>query len=272
MFTAGARRYKQAVRFEEIPRWLAGLEFDARIDARQEEGVVMWQVRRQSVPLVRTRVTPRSPLRSLRTLAALAWPLFAAAALLIAGLGAPRARAASDAIEDAHHHRMASEVTRTLASYQVPRVTLVRDDGKSVELADELDDGRPVVLTFIYTSCTTICPLTSMTLADLQERLGSGRDKVHLISISIDPEQDTPARLREYARKFGAGPEWNHYTGTVASSVAVQRAFGTYAGDKMSHRPVTLLRAGPASRWIRIDGFASSEQMLAELQHAGSTQ
>jgi protein SCO1/2 len=92
------------------------------------------------------------------------------------------------------------------------------------------------------------------------------------VSISIDPEQDTPARLRAYAKKFGAGPEWNHYTGTVASSVAVQKAFGAYFGDKMSHQPVTLLRAAADGRWVRIDGFASSTQMLAELQHAGAAQ
>jgi protein SCO1/2 len=216
-------------------------------------------------------VAAPSPLQRLRMLVGFALPLFAAAAVMIAAFGAAGARAAADAMEDAHHHHVTAEITRTPATYQVPRVTLVRDDGKSVALADELDDGRPVVLSFIYKSCTTICPLTSMTLADLQQRLGAGRDKVHLVSISIDPEQDTPARLREYARKFGAGPEWNHYTGTVASSVAVQTAFGVYAGDKMSHRPVTLLRTGPANRWVRIDGFASSEQMLAELQHAGST-
>jgi protein SCO1/2 len=106
----------------------------------------------------------------------------------------------------------------------------------------------------------------------LQAKLGAARDSVHLMSISIDPEQDTPARLRAYAKQFGAGPQWRHYGGTLASSVAVQQAFGVYVGDKMNHRPVTLLRTARDGRWIRIDGFASSQQMLAELQHGGAAQ
>jgi protein SCO1/2 len=121
------------------------------------------------------------------------------------------------------------------------------------------------VLSFIYTTCTTICPLTSATLSELQRKLGDARDSVHLVSISIDPEQDTPARLRDYAKKFGAGPEWQHYTGTVEASVASQRAFAAYRGNKMDHAPVTLVRMRPGERWTRIDGFATADQLLAEL-------
>ena len=194
--------------------------------------------------------------------------LFVAALAVVAVLVGAPVQAADEASDPhAHHHHMAPEITRVVGDYKAPAVRLVRDDGKAVSLVDELNDGRPVVLAFIYTSCTTVCPLTSATLSELQGKLGAARDSVHLMSISIDPEQDTPARLHEYAKKFGAGPAWNHYTGTVASSVAVQTAFGVYVGDKMSHRPVTLLRPTADSRWIRIDGFASSEQMLAELPH-----
>ncbi len=178
------------------------------------------------------------------------------------------AQASTSADDSPHRHHMAPDTLRTLADYSIPRVALVREDGKNVVLSNEIDDGKPVVLSFVYTTCTTICPLTSMTLAELQARLGGARDRVHLVSISIDPEQDTPARLREYALKFGAGPEWHHYTGTVGASVASQRAFDVYRGDKMSHAPVTLLRTGPGARWVRFEGFASADQLLAELRPA----
>ena len=164
-----------------------------------------------------------------------------------------------------HHHHVTPETTRTLRDYKLPVVTLVRDDGTSVALADELNDGRPVVLSFIYTTCTTVCPLTSQTLSELQRKLGASRDSVHLVSISIDPEQDTPARLREYAKKFGAGPEWQHYTGTLAASQAAQRAFDVYRGNKMDHAPAMLVRAAPGAAWVRIDGFATADQLMAEL-------
>ncbi|ALX47053.1 hypothetical protein AQ610_27590 [Burkholderia humptydooensis] len=162
----------------------------------------------------------------------------------------------------AHHHMMMSSTKTSTVAYTVPAVTLVRDDGKTVALKDELDDGRPVVLTFIYTTCTSICPVISQTLSQFQHELGADRDKVHIVSISIDPENDTPARLREYAAKFGAGPEWQHYTGTVAASVVAQKAFNVYRQDKMDHNPVLLLRATPGKSWLRIDGFATADDLL----------
>lgn len=190
---------------------------------------------------------------------------WAAAAAL--GMWAPGALAADAPDPHAHHrHHLAPEAARTSAAYTVPDVELVRDDGKTVRLSQELDDGRPVVLSFIFTSCTTVCPMISATLAQLQRKLGPARDQVHLVSISIDPEFDTPARLREYASKLGAGPEWQHYSGTLAASQAAQRAFGVYRGDKMNHAPATLVRTAPGAEWVRIDGFATADQLLAELR------
>src|SRR5947207_15586405 len=112
----------------------------------------------------------------------------------------------------------AASVLRATVSYQTPAVMLVRADGKSVSLPHELDDGRPVLLNFIFTTCSSICPLTSRTLEEFQQKLGREAAKVHMMSISIDPEQDTPARLTEYARKFHAGPEWQYYTGDRKST------------------------------------------------------
>jgi protein SCO1 len=199
-----------------------------------------------------------------QAIAASAMVLGAAAAL---GMWAPGALGA-DAMADEHahhHHHVIPETKLTTVAYQVPDVKLVRDDGKTVQLVRELDDGRPVVLSFIYTSCTTVCPLTSATLAELQKKLGAARDTVHIVSISIDPEYDTPARLHAYAKTFHAGPEWQHYTGSLAASQAAQRAFDVYRGNKMDHAPATLVRAAPGAQWVRIDGFATADQLLAEL-------
>jgi protein SCO1/2 len=157
-------------------------------------------------------------------------------------------------------------IRRNLVEVTIPELKLVRQDGAQVSLDKELNDGRPVVLSFVYTSCTTICPISSQEFSLLQERLGKDRERVHLVSISIDPEQDTPARLRDYARHFRAGKEWDYYTGDTAASVKAQLAFGVYRGDKMSHIPVTLLRTAPGNQWVRLDGFATAEQMYAELQ------
>ena len=160
----------------------------------------------------------------------------------------------------------ASTVSRSTVSYEAPDVTLVRADGKSVSLPRELDDGRPVLLNFIFTTCSSICPLTSRTLEEFQRKLGREASRVHLMSISIDPEQDTPARLTAYARKFHAGPEWQYYTGSVAASIAAQRAFDVYRGEKMSHTAVTLMRSAPGKPWLRIEGFVTPEELFGDYQ------
>ena len=193
-----------------------------------------------------------------------------AACWLLVILLAPKHAGAADATGAQHHLRLSDRATRSTASYATPRVRLVRADGKSVWLADELDDGRPVVLDFVYTTCTALCPLSSQTFAALQEKLGSVRDRVHLVSISIDPEQDTPKRLAEYSQHFDAGPQWQFYTGSGDASLLVQRSFGAYQGDKMSHPPLTLVRTAPGNTWVRFDGFATVTQLLTELQGASA--
>jgi protein SCO1/2 len=156
--------------------------------------------------------------------------------------------------------------TRSTASYKIPLVNLIREDGKTISLPEEIDDGKPVVLTFIFTSCATICPVMSALFSQLQDRLGADRSKVHMASISIDPERDRPERLAEYAKRYHAGPQWHYYTGTVQASLAVQRAFDTYRGDKMNHSPVTFVRARPGSPWLRIDGYATPDELASEVR------
>ncbi len=172
----------------------------------------------------------------------------------------------------AHHATMGTNtLRRAVIDYHLPDVRLVRDDGKSVALAAEIDDGKPVYIDFIYTTCTAICPVTSATFAALQDKLGPNRDKVHLVSISIDPEEDTPRRLTQFREKYGAGPHWRSYTGTTEASETTQRAFGVYTGDKMGHTPVTLFRAAPGQQWVRIDGFATPDELLREYRSAAVT-
>ena len=199
----------------------------------------------------------------------LSFSLFACALLL--ALPAP---ASADAHEhDAHAaHRAAApeRPVRTVVPYVVPHVSVVRHDGRRVDLAADLDDGRPVFLNFIYTTCTAICPPMSQVFSQFQRKLGPERERVRLVSVSIDPEQDTPRRLEEYARRFDAGAQWTFYTGSVEASVAVQKAFSAYRGDKMNHAPLTLVRPAPGRPWVRLEGFATSAQLLEEYRAAAA--
>jgi protein SCO1 len=154
---------------------------------------------------------------------------------------------------------------RTLHSYDaIPDVVLTDADAQPVRLRELLAGSEPVMLNFIFTTCTTICPVMTKVFADVRTRLGHEADNLRMVSISIDPENDTPAQLKAYAQKFGADSHWTFLTGRVQDVAAVQRAFDSYDSDKMNHQPLTLLRAAPGGQWLRIDGFATPDQLAGE--------
>ncbi len=154
--------------------------------------------------------------------------------------------------------------TRSLASYALPDTKLVDMEGRPFALRADLNGDGPVMLNFVFTTCSAICPVMSATFAQVQQLLARDGERPRLVSISVDPEHDTPARLRDYAKKFGAGPRWSFVTGSAEASIAAQRAFDVYRGDKMSHDPVTLMRAAPGEPWVRLDGFANARELIEE--------
>jgi protein SCO1/2 len=138
-------------------------------------------------------------------------------------------------------------------------------EGKRSSLLSELNQGKPVMVNFIFTTCPTICPVLSATFASFQQQLSAEElADIRMVSISIDPEHDTPVRLREYAAMFNACPSWRFYTGSLEAIVAVQKAFEAYRGSKMNHAPLAFMRAGPGESWLRLEGFPKSSEMLAE--------
>jgi cytochrome oxidase Cu insertion factor (SCO1/SenC/PrrC family) len=165
----------------------------------------------------------------------------------------------------AHNSLNASaRYTRSVAHYEAPDVTLVSIDGTRIALASALQHPGPVMLQFIFTTCPTICLVMSSTFSAAQSKLGADLAKVRMISISIDPEHDTPERLRQYARKFKAGPQWLFLTGKTEDIASVQKAFDAYRGSKMRHEPLTFLRGAPSESWVRLDGLMSATELVDE--------
>jgi protein SCO1/2 len=152
--------------------------------------------------------------------------------------------------------------TEALGTLNVPDVPLVDQDGKPVRFYTDLVKGRVVAINFVFTTCTTICPPMGANFARL-EKLVAGRD-VHLISVSIDPAADTPGRLKEWSRKFGAGPGWTLVTGDRDEVIRLLKALGVYTASITDHSPLVLLGNEPAHRWTRAYGLAAPAK-LAEL-------
>ncbi|MBL3527696.1 MAG: SCO family protein [gamma proteobacterium endosymbiont of Lamellibrachia anaximandri] len=155
---------------------------------------------------------------------------------------------------------------RSEHNYRMPERKLVSMDGQATSLATELEGDKPVMLNFIFTTCTTICPVLSATFSQVRESLGAESRNVTMVSISIDPEYDTPERLNEYARLYGADDQWRFLTGRVEDIIAIEKAFDAYRGTKMSHEPLTFLRADGDSPWVRIEGIASADDIVKEYE------
>lgn len=157
---------------------------------------------------------------------------------------------------------------RSLEAYVVPDVTLVNQEGKPVNLKRTLESGEPVILDFIFGTCTTVCPVLSAGYANLQARLGTASGKVNLLSISIDPENDSPKVMRDYLKRYRAKPGWTFLTGKREDVDKAMRAFNAYIPNKMSHQPLTFIRLKDG-RWVRIFGLMSSTEFLDECKKAG---
>lgn len=148
--------------------------------------------------------------------------------------------------------------------YEIPDVELTSHRGEQKRLAEVLDSDKPVMLNFIFTTCTTICPVLSASFHQVQEILGEERDTVKMVSLTIDPDYDTPEQLMKYSKRFKAGDQWQFFTGSYQDVVTVEKAFDIFRGSKMNHEPITLIRSRNDQPWTRINGLASAEDIVKE--------
>ena len=154
---------------------------------------------------------------------------------------------------------------RTIESYIMPDVTLVNQNGTRVKFKNLVNNSnKPVVVDFIYGTCTTICPVLSAGYVNLQRKLGQNSTNVHLISISIDPENDTPKVMKEYLKRYRAQSGWDFFTGSRADIDKVMHAFDAYIPNKMYHYPLTLIRDPKNGKWVRVFGLTSTSEFMNE--------
>jgi protein SCO1/2 len=153
---------------------------------------------------------------------------------------------------------------RTEETYVVPDVVLINQDREKIHLVELLNSDKPVLVDFIYGTCTTICPILSAGYSNLQRKLAPDPEQVRLISISIDPEYDTPEVMTEYLARYQAKPGWDYLTGSREDIEKVMHAFDAYVQDKMSHFPLTLIRTPGGNKWIRIYGLVGTSELMKE--------
>jgi protein SCO1/2 len=156
--------------------------------------------------------------------------------------------------------------SRTATRQNIPDVELVDQDGKTVHLYSDLVRGRVAALSFIFTTCTTICPLIGANLGRLQTELGQslGED-IALISVSVDPATDTPQRMKAWGTQFGAKSGWSLLTGDKETVDQLLKVLGLFTPDIQNHSPFLLLVNDRTGDWTRVNALETPPPKVAEI-------
>lgn len=167
---------------------------------------------------------------------------------------------------DKHKSQAAPQQAPGAIRVEIADTPLLDQAGRSVRIRSEVFGDRVVVANFVYTTCTTVCPVSTAIMAQLQERLGArlGRE-VALVSISVDPARDTPQRLREYANQYGAREGWVWLTGRKGVLDGVNKAFGAYSPNPEDHPPLVMVGDARTQSWARFYGFPGADELLAQV-------
>lgn len=149
----------------------------------------------------------------------------------------------------------------------VPDVPVVDQAGVARRFVSELAGDRVLVISFMFTTCRTLCPITNGLLAALDDRLAEDAvPDVRIVSVTIDPVTDDVAALGASAEAFGAGPDWYFVGGDAVSRLT--RAFGMQPADIAFHDPVIFVGRADLARFTPISGFPTPDELLAAIDAA----
>jgi protein SCO1/2 len=152
-------------------------------------------------------------------------------------------------------------------------VELTNQNGEKMRFYSDLIAGKTVVINSFYSTCVGICPIMAASFMRIQTVLGDrlGRDVI-LISVTVDPETDTPARLREYAKSMSAKPGWYFVTGKRENVEQALTKLGLRAASKEAHTSVMIIGNEPKGVWKKAFGLAKSEDIVKLVQEVVTAQ
>jgi Uncharacterized protein SCO1/SenC/PrrC, involved in biogenesis of respiratory and photosynthetic systems len=143
-------------------------------------------------------------------------------------------------------------------------VELMDQDGRTLKFYSDVLKGKTVVINALFTTCTNVCPPISRNFERIQQALGErlGKD-VFLVSITVDPETDTPAKLKDYAQRFHARKGWSFLTGKKENIDAALYKLGQYVEEKSQHKTVIIIGNESTGLWKKAFGLAAAEDLIA---------
>ena len=161
---------------------------------------------------------------------------------------------------------------KRLQEQHLPNLPMITHEGKRVLFYDDLVKDKVVSLNFFFANCDEICPLVTANLAKVQKIMGDqvGRD-IYMYSFTLKPEEDTVDVIRNYRKKFGAGPGWTFLTAKPEDMEKLRVAIGfTYpdpAIDKDTTQHIGNVRYGnePLMYWSACPGMAHARFIVESL-------
>ena len=143
---------------------------------------------------------------------------------------------------------------------------LVDQNGRQVKFVGDVIGDKIVVMDFVFTSCTNVCPILSAVLSQVQRTLGERLgDEVVMVSVTVDPIRDTPQRLKAYAAKHRAGEGWTWLTGPKPTVDDVLTGLGAYSVNFEDHPSMVLVGDGRSGQWSRFFGFPSPDRIMEQV-------
>jgi len=146
-------------------------------------------------------------------------------------------------------------------------VELLDQDGKKLRFYSDILKNKVVVINTFFTTCTSICPPLNRNFEKMQDALGDrlGKD-AFLVSISVDPETDTPTRLKDYGRRFHARPGWVFLTGKKENVDWALYKLGQYVETKDDHTSILIIGNEPRGLWKKAFGLAKADELMRILE------
>lgn len=162
---------------------------------------------------------------------------------------------------------LSTSASRSAAENYFGNIELIAHDGRNVKLFQDLIQGKTVVISAFFSRCQGVCPPLNAKLAEMRRALGArvGKD-VLFASISVDPEFDTPQRLRDYATRMQVGDGWMMLSGDPSKVRSALHKLGFSTEAKEAHSPLIVIGKESTGLWKKAHGFAPTAELMAVLR------
>ena len=160
-------------------------------------------------------------------------------------------------------NQIGSAAEQSSAQKYFTDVLLVNQNGERMRFYSDLLRDKVVIINSFFATCTGVCLPLNRNLEKVQAALGNrlGKD-VHIISISVDPTVDTPASLKEYARKLHAAPGWFFLTGNKQDVDFALKKIGHFVDQKEAHLNIFIIGNERTGLWKKAFGLAQSAELI----------